>query len=125
MPTTPSLIRREILNIAHAVGRLRSAIAMNRSPFTLGRCPVRAISNKAKGAIVNSTDQITAKGANVFAISDRAKQATPISRRRTDYLLSDSISLITSFCEMVKKVAISRGNRPDRRRHFRKVTETI
>lgn len=89
--------------------------------------PVLAIcaADRAEQALVNVADEIAAKGAVVFATSDKVTRASRLPTIRTNHPLTDPISLIVSFYAMVEQVAISRGINPDEPRHLKKVTETV
>lgn len=84
-----------------------------------------AASDAAEQALVDVADQIAAKGAVVFATSDKVKRASSLPVARSSHPLTDPISLIVSFYALVEQVATSRGINPDEPRHLRKVTETV
>jgi glucosamine--fructose-6-phosphate aminotransferase (isomerizing) len=84
-----------------------------------------AAGDAAEDSLVQVSDQIAAKGAQVFVTSDRAQQATRIEHVRTGHPLADPIALIVSFYSMVEQVAVARGINPDQPRHLKKVTETV
>lgn len=84
-----------------------------------------AAQDEAEAALAGVADKIAAKGANVFATSNKLETATALETVRTGHALTDPISLIASFYSMVEKVAGSRGINPDEPRHLKKVTETV
>ncbi|AXT35037.1 SIS domain-containing protein [Phaeobacter sp. LSS9] len=84
-----------------------------------------AAADAAEGALAGIADQIAAKGAQVFATTDKVTAAQQVDHVRTDHALTDPISLIVSFYAMVEAFAASRGIDPDAPRHLKKVTETV
>ncbi|APG46160.1 SIS domain-containing protein [Phaeobacter porticola] len=84
-----------------------------------------AAADAAEGALAGIADQIAAKGAQVFATTDKVTAAQRVDHVRTDHALTDPISLIVSFYAMVEAFAASRGIDPDAPRHLKKVTETV
>jgi len=84
-----------------------------------------ATDDAAEQVLADIADEIAAKGAQVFATTDRVKHAQPIEHIRTGHALTDALSLIVSFYTMVDQVAASRGVNPDMPRHLKKVTETV
>ncbi|KAE9628193.1 SIS domain-containing protein [Parasedimentitalea maritima] len=84
-----------------------------------------AAADAAEGALADISDQIAAKGAQVFATTNRVQGAACIDHIRTDHGLTDPLSLIVSFYSMVEAFATSRGIDPDAPRHLKKVTETV
>ncbi|RLJ51512.1 glutamine--fructose-6-phosphate transaminase [Litoreibacter meonggei] len=89
--------------------------------------PVIALASgdEAEDALASVADEIAAKGATVFATSDKVRQANALPVTRTGHALTDPISLIASFYAMVERTAASRGINPDAPRHLKKVTETV
>ena len=83
-----------------------------------------AARDAAESALCDIADQIAAKGARVFATSDRVKTATALEFVATDHPLTDPLALIVSFYAMVERFARDSGIDPDKPRHLRKVTET-
>lgn len=79
----------------------------------------------AETAVVETAEQIAAKGARVFISSDRATQATRLPAAQSGHPLTDPIALIVSFYAVVEQVARARGINPDAPRHLKKVTETV
>lgn len=79
----------------------------------------------AEKSAAETADALSAKGASVFATSDKVRQATPLPFVRTDHWLTDPIALIVVFYGMVEMVAVSSGIDPDAPRHLKKVTETV
>lgn len=92
-----------------------------------GGFPVIALGAKdeAETALAAVADEIAAKGATVFATSDKVQKATPLPAVRTGHALTDPIALIASFYAMVEQTAAARGINPDTPRHLKKVTETV
>ena len=92
-----------------------------------GGFPVIALGAKdeAETALAAVADEIAAKGATVFATSDKVQKATSLPAVRTGHALTDPIALIASFYAMVEQTAASRGINPDTPRHLKKVTDTV
>ena len=86
---------------------------------------VLAARDAAEPLIAASADALAAKGAQVFATSDRVAQATRLEFVPTGHPLTDPICLIASFYAMVERLAVEAGINPDLPRHLRKVTETL
>lgn len=84
-----------------------------------------AAADAAEMPLSEVADAISAKGAQVFATTDKVKQAVRVDHVRTDHALTDPLSLIVSFYSMVEAFAASRGIDPDAPRHLKKVTETV
>ena len=84
-----------------------------------------AARDKAEDTLAATADELAAKGARVYATTDRVKRATCLPHVRTDHWLTDPVASIVSFYGMVEAVAVSRGIDPDRPRHLNKVTETV
>lgn len=84
-----------------------------------------AAADAAEQALTDIADQISTKGAKVFATTDKVKSAGCIDHVRTGHPLTDPLSLIVSFYSMVEAFAASRGIDPDAPRHLNKVTETV
>ncbi|WP_171173360.1 SIS domain-containing protein [Ruegeria sp. HKCCD8929] len=84
-----------------------------------------AAADAAEQALTDIADQISTKGAKVFATTDKVKSAACIDHVRTGHALTDPLSLIVSFYSMVEAFAASRGIDPDAPRHLNKVTETV
>ncbi|PHR95288.1 MAG: aminotransferase [Blastopirellula sp.] len=84
-----------------------------------------ASADEAEGALAKVADEIAAKGATVFATSNKVHQANVLPTVRTGHPLTDPITLIASFYAMVEQTAASRGINPDAPRHLKKVTETV
>lgn len=84
-----------------------------------------AAGDAAEGALADIADQISAKGAQVFATTSKVQGARCIDHVRTGHGLTDPLSLIVSFYSMVEAFATSRGIDPDAPRHLKKVTETV
>jgi glutamine---fructose-6-phosphate transaminase (isomerizing) len=83
-----------------------------------------AAADAAEGAVVEVTDALAAKGALVFATSDRVRAAHALPVVRTGHWLTDPLALIVSFYAMIEGLAVARGLDPDKPRHLNKVTET-
>lgn len=92
-----------------------------------GGFPVIALAanDEAEDALASVADDIAAKGATVFATSNKVQKATALPTVRTGHVLTDPISLIASFYAMVEQTAASLGINPDEPRHLKKVTETV
>ncbi|NOD64779.1 MULTISPECIES: SIS domain-containing protein [unclassified Ruegeria] len=89
--------------------------------------PVLAFSSgdAAEANIAEVADALAAKGAQVFATTDRVKDAVSLPHVRTAHWMTDPVAAIASFYGMVEAVAARRGINPDTPRHLRKVTETV
>ena len=79
----------------------------------------------AEETVADVADALAAKGAHVFATTQRVAHADPLPHVRTDHWTTDPIACIVSFYGMVETVAASRGINPDAPRHLKKVTETV
>lgn len=92
-----------------------------------GGFPVIALASNdaAEPALADVADSLAAKGATVFATSDKVQEATSLPVVRTGHALTDPIALIASFYAMVEQTASARGINPDTPRHLKKVTETV
>lgn len=84
-----------------------------------------AAADAAEGTVAEVADALAAKGAHVFATTQRVTHADPLPHVRTDHWITDPIACIVSFYGMVETVAASRGINPDAPRHLKKVTETV
>ena len=84
-----------------------------------------AARDAAEETLAATADELAAKGARVFATTDRVARATCLPHVRTDHWLTDPVASIVSFYGMVEAVAVRRGIDPDRPRHLNKVTETV
>ncbi len=84
-----------------------------------------AAADAAEDSVAQTADALAEKGAQVFALTDRAERATRLPHVRTDHWLTDPIAAIVSFYGMVESVAVRRGIDPDTPRHLNKVTETV
>ncbi|KIC43559.1 aminotransferase [Ruegeria sp. ANG-S4] len=89
--------------------------------------PVLALSSgdATESYLAEIADELSAKGADVFATTSRVKQATVLPHVRTSHWMTDPIPVIASFYGMVESVATRRGVDPDMPRHLKKVTETV
>lgn len=84
-----------------------------------------AAADTAETTIAEAADAMAAKGARVFATTDRVTRAVVLPCVRTGHWLTDPLALIVSFCAMVERLAVARGINPDAPRDLRKVTETL
>ncbi len=89
--------------------------------------PVLALASgdAAETNLAEVSDALAAKGAKVFATTDRVQQAMTLPHVRTGHWMTDPVPTITAFYGMVEMVATQRGVNPDSPRHLRKVTETV
>jgi glucosamine--fructose-6-phosphate aminotransferase (isomerizing) len=89
--------------------------------------PVIAFASRdaAEEGLAETADALAAKGARVFATTDRVRQAETLPHVRTGHWLTDPVAAIVSFYGMVEAIAVRRGIDPDRPRHLNKVTETV
>jgi glucosamine--fructose-6-phosphate aminotransferase (isomerizing) len=85
---------------------------------------VLAARDAAEPSISATADELTAKGAPVFATSDAVSSAARLPFAATGHTLTDPLSLIVSFYAFIEAFARRRGLDPDRPVHLRKVTET-
>lgn len=83
-----------------------------------------AAADEAEVALAEVADQMSDKGASVFATTDRVQRAQALPVARTGHPLTDPIALVASFYALVEQIAVSRGINPDAPRHLQKVTET-
>jgi glucosamine--fructose-6-phosphate aminotransferase (isomerizing) len=86
---------------------------------------VFAAGDAAETGVAETADALAAKGARVFATTDKVTQATALPHIRTDHGLTDSIASMASFYALAEAVAVTRGINPDTPRHLNKVTETV
>ncbi|MGR3635664.1 MAG: SIS domain-containing protein [Shimia sp.] len=84
-----------------------------------------AAGDAAEDSVADVADALVAKGAKVFATTDKVKDAVVLPHIRTDHWITDPIAAIVSFYGMVEQVAAARGINPDAPRHLKKVTETV
>ncbi len=84
-----------------------------------------ASGDAAEANIAEVADALAAKGAKVFATTNRVSDAVPLPHVRTAHWMTDPVASIASFYGMVETVATRRGINPDAPRHLRKVTETV
>ncbi len=84
-----------------------------------------AAGDAAEDSVAEVADALVAKGANVFATTEKVKNAVTLPHVRTDHWITDPIAAIVSFYGMVEQVAAARGINPDAPRHLNKVTETV
>jgi glucosamine--fructose-6-phosphate aminotransferase (isomerizing) len=91
-----------------------------------GGFPVLALAARdaAERSVAAAADELTAKGATVFATSDMVSSARRLPFAATGHTLTDPLSLIVSFYAFIEAFARRRGLDPDRPVHLRKVTET-
>ena len=88
--------------------------------------PVIAFSahDATEKSLAEIADTLTERGARVFTTSRFAQHAVHLPIVATDHWLTDPISIITTFYNMVETMANNRGLNPDAPRHLRKITET-
>ncbi|SDW53691.1 glutamine--fructose-6-phosphate transaminase [Ruegeria halocynthiae] len=84
-----------------------------------------ASNDAAEANIAEVADALAAKGAKVFATTNRVKDAVALPHVRTSHWMTDPVASIAAFYGMVETVATHRGINPDAPRHLRKVTETV
>ncbi|KUP91440.1 SIS domain-containing protein [Tritonibacter horizontis] len=84
-----------------------------------------AAGDAAEASVAEMAEALVAKGAQVFATTERATGAEVLPHVRTDHWITDPIASIVSFYGMVEAVAARRGVNPDAPRHLNKVTETV
>jgi glucosamine--fructose-6-phosphate aminotransferase (isomerizing) len=91
-----------------------------------GGFPVLALAARdaAERSIAMTADELTAKGATVFATSGAVSSARRLPFAATGHALTDPLSLIVSFYAFIEAFARRRGLDPDHPTHLRKVTET-
>ncbi len=88
--------------------------------------PVLALAARdaSEASVAETADALAAKGAAVFATSQRVGGARGLPFVATGHPLTDPLPLIVSFYAFVEAFARHRGLNPDEPRHLRKVTET-
>lgn len=88
--------------------------------------PVLALAARdaSEASVAETADALAAKGAAVFASSNRTGGARGLPFVATGHPLTDPLPLIVSFYAFVEAFARHRGLNPDEPRHLRKVTET-
>lgn len=88
--------------------------------------PVLALAARdaSEASVAETADALAAKGAAVFATSQRTGGAHGLPFVATGHPLTDPLPLIVSFYAFVEAFARRRGLNPDEPRHLRKVTET-
>ncbi len=84
-----------------------------------------AAGDAAESSLAEMAEALVAKGARVFATTERAAGADVLPHVRTDHWITDPIASIVSFYGMVEAVATRRGINPDTPRHLNKVTQTL
>jgi glucosamine--fructose-6-phosphate aminotransferase (isomerizing) len=91
-----------------------------------GGFPVLALASRdaAERSIATTADELTTKGAIVFATSNTVSSARRLPFAATGHALTDPLSLIVSFYAFIEAFARRRGLDPDKPTHLRKVTET-
>jgi glucosamine--fructose-6-phosphate aminotransferase (isomerizing) len=89
--------------------------------------PVLALASRDAGeaGVAEIADRLSSQGANVFATSDRVKQAKALPYVATGHPITDALTLIVSFYAFVEMLSRRRGFDPDHPPHLRKVTETL
>jgi glucosamine--fructose-6-phosphate aminotransferase (isomerizing) len=89
--------------------------------------PVLALAARdaSEPSVAEAADNLAAKGAAVFATSDKAKSTKLLPYVATGHPLTDPLPLIVSFYGFVEAFARHRGLDPDTPRNLRKVTETV
>lgn len=89
--------------------------------------PVLALAARdaAESAVCEIAEQISAKGAQVFVTSDKARLARRLPFVATGHPMTDPLVLIVSFYTMIERFARDVGIDPDQPRHLRKVTQTV
>lgn len=106
-----------------------SAAEVMHGPMALVKpgFPVLAlvVRDKSEPSMLAAIESLAARGATVFATSDKAgsKAALPIAA--TGHPLTDPLALIASFYGFVESFARARGLDPDQPPHLCKVTETL
>ena len=88
--------------------------------------PVLALAARdaSEASVAETADALAAKGAAVFATTQRTGQARKLPHVATGHPLTDPLPLIVSFYAFVEAFARHRGLNPDEPRNLRKVTET-
>ncbi|MBN9888683.1 SIS domain-containing protein [Pelagibaca abyssi] len=79
----------------------------------------------AEDSLAQAADDLTTKGARVFATTSKVAKATVLEHVATGHPMTEPLSLLVSFYAMVEAFATSRGGNPDAPRNLRKVTETL
>jgi len=88
--------------------------------------PVLALAarDKSEPSMAETADQLSAKGAAIFATSDLVSAARRLPFAATGHPLTDPLALVVSFYLFVEAFARHRGLNPDVPRNLKKVTET-
>ncbi len=88
--------------------------------------PVLALAarDKSEPSMAETADQLSAKGAAIFATSDLVSAARRLPFAATGHPLTDPLALVVSFYLFVEAFARHRGLNPDEPRNLKKVTET-
>ncbi len=76
-------------------------------------------------SIVATADQLAARGADVFATSDKGQKFSPLEFVETGHPLTDPLLLVVSLYSFIENLAHQRGLNPDRPPHLSKVTKTV
>jgi glucosamine--fructose-6-phosphate aminotransferase (isomerizing) len=105
-----------------------SSAEVMHGPVSLvgGGFPVLALAARdaAEPTIAATADELTGKGAAVFATSNAVSSARRLPFAATGHTLTDPLSVIVSFYAFIEAFARRRGLDPDHPTHLRKVTET-
>ena len=83
-----------------------------------------AARDRAEPYVVEAVEGLAAKGAAVFATTDKIAAERQLPFVATGHPLTDPLALITAFYRFAEELARARGLDPDRPPHLRKVTET-
>ncbi len=88
--------------------------------------PVLALAARdaSECSVAETADALAAKGAAVFATTQRLTRANRLPYVAAGHPLTDPLPLIVSFYSLVEALARRRGNDPDKPRNLSKVTET-
>ena len=88
--------------------------------------PVLALAarDKSEPSMAETADQLSAKGAAIFATSDLVSAARRLPFAATGHPLTDPLALVVSCYLFVEAFARHRGLNPDEPRNLKKVTET-
>lgn len=106
-----------------------SAAEVMHGPMALVKpgFPVLAlvVRDKSEPSMLAAIESLAARGATVFATSDKAGSQAALPIAATGHPLTDPLALIASFYGFVESFARARGLDPDQPPHLCKVTETL
>lgn len=106
-----------------------SAAEVMHGPMALVKpgFPVLAlvVRDKSEPSMLQAIESLAARGATVFATSEKAGREAALPTAPTGHPLTDPLALIASFYGFIEAFARARGLDPDQPPNLRKVTETL